>query len=342
MKVRKPMAVLLMLSVVGWFGEQALGQTGGFTDGFENPTAMSNWQKWLPAANQVIWAGPNALFQSDNHPHSGEYGARQEQGQPGWWGSIHMEPRLSLSQDLAIHVTAWQFEDYNKKAPFTPAVAHDQVQGWVAVMDGDEQGNVTEFYALGVHAHASSPAPVSSWWQNLSWGTAVDGWHATNYPRSQGYRKLEIVVHPYTGRVGDVEFFVNGTLVGQGRRQAGMNQRGVVLTKLGLGANAVLMTEDYIANSYEFFWYDDVSVATCGNPEIRYDADGDGDVDVADFGYLQSCYPLNRQFDLLRCRCMDADGNLALDSADLEAFERCFSGPAVPADPSCDDGLPPP
>jgi len=74
------------------------------------------------------------------------------------------------------------------------------------------------------------------------------------------------------------------------------------------------------------------------------DADGDTDVDQDDFGVFQACFtganPSPGAFDPEMCRCLDLDENSAVDEDDYGAFELCASGPDVPADASCDDGLP--
>ena len=36
------------------------------------------------------------------------------------------------------------------------------------------------------------------------------------------------------------------------------------------------------------------------------------------------------------CRCMDTNGDQALDQQDFGAFQACFSG-TDPVDPNCDD-----
>jgi hypothetical protein len=80
------------------------------------------------------------------------------------------------------------------------------------------------------------------------------------------------------------------------------------------------------------------------------DVDGDGDVDQADFAVLQACFtgpdwsgPLSQA-----CHCLDQgddngdglpdhDGNI--DNYDILAFEKCASGPGIPADPGCASGM---
>ncbi|GMU22541.1 MAG: hypothetical protein AMXMBFR13_26260 [Phycisphaerae bacterium] len=69
---------------------------------------------------------------------------------------------------------------------------------------------------------------------------------------------------------------------------------------------------------------------------IRFDADGDGDVDQEDFAAYQLCYSVAGLG--AGCECFDADGDTDVDSNDLGAFEACASGPDIMADETCDDG----
>jgi hypothetical protein len=89
--------------------------------------------------------------------------------------------------------------------------------------------------------------------------------------------------------------------------------------------------------------------STCNDPV--FDGDGDGDVDSDDWGLFQSCitdYAGSSGGSLApECECFDWDGNLQIDPTDAVIFERCAngstvppvgaSGPAIPADVSCDD-----
>ena len=124
------------------------------------------------------------------------------------------------------------------------------------------------------------------------------------------------------------------------------NGSGVDVTWLRLGGDPRLLSEGYLTNTLEEFWYDEVALTFCRN-EPRFDADGDGDVDQADFGVFQACFskPVNTfvadpLFDGAACQCMDADGDRDVDAADLELFARCFSGAAIPAPRGCDNGKP--
>lgn len=76
----------------------------------------------------------------------------------------------------------------------------------------------------------------------------------------------------------------------------------------------------------------------CNAP--RFDTNGDGDVDQADFAVLQSCYTGDSGVTADYCRCVKADADTDVDVLDLQAFENCASGPGVSADPTCDSTLP--
>lgn len=315
-----------------------------FFDSFENPTAMGNWTEWWgicppdkpPVRPVPCYYGPYKLFQSDNHPHSGVACARQEQAQPWWYGSKLVTP-LTLPNDRTIRLSVWQFEDFNKQDPFPTPTSHDQVQGWV-VLTGDDGPpgapvGEAEFLAVGVHAHTASPPPISDWWHNVAWATATEGWNLTNplIPRAQGFRHIEIVVHPYTGAVGDVEFFVDGIKVGQGSRKPGYLGTGVPIKAIALGSHPAHMTEDYISNTYEFFWYDDVKLSV----GAVADFDGDADTDLTDFSHFQGCFngPNRPAADPANCVDADFDSDNDVDLTDFGAFQACFNGPNRP--PAC-------
>jgi hypothetical protein len=103
---------------------------------------------------------------------------------------------------------------------------------------------------------------------------------------------------------------------------------------------------------------DDIIGGANGPCGLFADVDGDGDVDQADFAVFQLCFT-GPKFEPpawpelpANCRKLDyadddnspltppaADGDI--DSFDLAAFEKCASGPGVPADVCC-DGQPKP
>lgn len=79
----------------------------------------------------------------------------------------------------------------------------------------------------------------------------------------------------------------------------------------------------------------------CQCPDPFADFDRDGDVDLTDFAAWQRCFtdtddPLEL-FDVQTCHCFDRQEDLDVDSDDLIAFQACASGPAIPANPACDN-----
>ena len=72
------------------------------------------------------------------------------------------------------------------------------------------------------------------------------------------------------------------------------------------------------------------------------DFDGDGDVDLEDFGAFQACLTggLDPEglFNPAICVCMDFDGDQDVDGPDMGIFIRCLSAPGIPASPTCDQG----
>jgi hypothetical protein len=75
----------------------------------------------------------------------------------------------------------------------------------------------------------------------------------------------------------------------------------------------------------------------CNTPPS--DADGDGDVDLVDFGIFQGCFNgPNRPWNAGvgqpgDCACLDNDGDLDVDLVDFGVFQGCFNGPNRP--PAC-------
>jgi hypothetical protein len=73
----------------------------------------------------------------------------------------------------------------------------------------------------------------------------------------------------------------------------------------------------------------------CNDPFA--DGDRDGDVDQEDFGRFQKCHTGTDGGVLPGCGCFNRDADNDVDQDDLGAFENCASGPAVVADPTCDN-----
>ena len=211
-----------------------------------------------------------------------------------------------------------------------------------------------DYAFLGVESASVATDPQAGYYQ---WRTSTDGWHVTNVPRkvnnichgSQTWRHLEIVVHPFSGRGDDIEFLIDGVVVGQGHRTPGATCAGLDFQRIQLGGRFPEQSDVDLCRppySYEHFWFDDVALTAhpaallpCPNRVLRYDADGDGDVDMTDFAAFQRCYTPNIN-SACPCRCMDGDADGSIDAADLETFLLCVSGDHIPADITCDDALP--
>jgi hypothetical protein len=69
-------------------------------------------------------------------------------------------------------------------------------------------------------------------------------------------------------------------------------------------------------------------------PHIPGDFDGDGDVDLADFGRFQTCLGLVTP-PSSPCAWADLDMNGAVNSLDTNRFLPCLSGPQTPGYPAC-------
>jgi len=68
----------------------------------------------------------------------------------------------------------------------------------------------------------------------------------------------------------------------------------------------------------------------------KVDFDVDGDVDQADFGFLQGCMSgISVSQSDSACQPAKLDGDSDVDRDDCSLFLMCLSGPGVPADPEC-------
>jgi len=79
------------------------------------------------------------------------------------------------------------------------------------------------------------------------------------------------------------------------------------------------------------------AVWTFNTGNLPGDFDGDDDVDLTDFGLLQSCLSVMWQQATPDCQAADLDGDQDVDQFDLARFLPCISGTNIPADPACAD-----
>ena len=270
---------------------------------------------------------------------SGQRSGRQPIADPYWYAIYHIFEPPAAGKDLRLKAEFYDDAailcDCDPWGP--PSRSNFDVNAGIELgapyRRADYVGTDKEYYFLGINSHQS--------WDHYAWATAADGWVVSNVPRTQGWHRLEIVVHPYSGRL-DVEFWIDQVRVAEGHRMLGPSGTGAEVSYLHLGGDPALITESNLSNTFEDGWYDEVALTTCNNP--RMDSDGDGDVDQVDFGYFQSCISepadpfqlTNPSFDGAACQCADLDGDQDVDDADVAAFVDCISGPSIPADPDCD------
>ncbi|HOW72503.1 MAG TPA: hypothetical protein PKY77_18035 [Phycisphaerae bacterium] len=344
---------------------QAQTFTTVFSDTFDGGVSRSTWPKVEGKINVFPMQYLEGSSTSGHKDHTGNGGqaATEIPNNPFPYAAYHEFE--ALPQLNILRVGAWIWQDVER--PLCTAEAWP-VRGMVgltslpgealALPPGPMGPNVVypydDFAFIGVEMPVSNNPedPVQKFYR---WRTKTDGWNLSSVPRkadfvchgAQTWRHVEIVVHPYSGQVGDIEFFIDGQLVGQGHRAPGPDGTGVPLRRIQLGSrfpeeqDATDVRPPY---SYEFFWFDDVELSTaspCHEP--RADVDGDADVDQVDFGLLQRCYtgpnPIT-PYDLTACGCLDIDADWTIDATDLNSFSSCYSGPTLRADASCDAGTP--
>ncbi len=276
---------------------------------------------------------------------SGLRSGRQPLQDPYWHTIMHpFTPPVGVGD---LRLSLWQFDfagilcDCDQQAqpsgyvcdcdsgqtPPNPSRPNFDVHGWLVLTEPYR----TEYYVLAVNSKVS--------WTHVVWATKTDGWNVSSTARVPGWRKMEIVVHPYTGQVGDVEFLIDGEVVASGRRAPGSGT-GVDVSWLQLGGDPALLTEGILTNTFEVFWYDEVALTFTPDPcpEVAMDSDDDGDLDQTDFSVFQLCYTgggNTNLFNELDCHCVDPDGDKDVDIEDLAVFDECATGPGIPADPAC-------
>jgi hypothetical protein len=303
-------AVLLAGSALG------LGQTDLADDFDPNGIDGAVWLKWPEAgADEPLWTS-----NGHNHTPDGIFSAMAIEADPFGYASY----ADFGSTAGAVYAEVWVFDTLDD-----PGTNIDRPVSCMLSLVGaaDFPPAYTDYLQLGVVAWytngLSRTYAIRTKYRDQHGGGYID----TGVARKLGWTKLGIAAESLAAG-GQVRFYIDDQLVGISRRN------GVNLQYIRLGVNF---------KSYDYFWYDDVSVSGVLPADgVRFDADGDGDVDSSDYGWFQTCWVglggVKR--DVTRCWRMDIDENGIVNSVDLDGFERCVSGPAVAADPACDNGQP--
>ncbi len=297
-----------------WWGSQARGALP-LIDTFEPDGVLGSvWKLW-PEADE-------RLFTSSAHNHTapGTYAAMAVEADP--WGYASYADFGATTGDVRAEVWVYDPLDDSGLDPDRP------ISCMLALMGGTpgvDTFDYTEYLQLGVIAWYTSGLSRTYAIRTKHRDDANGGFVDTGIPRKTGWTKLTIAAGSLASG-GQVRFYIDDQPVGWSFRSA------APLQFVRLGVNF---------KSYDFFWYDDVSVTA--NPpvnDVRFDADGDADVDMDDFAVLQACVgrPSGQTPGCVR---MDADDNGKINLIDVTAFVACGSGAGVAADPACDGPSPP-
>jgi hypothetical protein len=150
-----------------------------------------------------------------------------------------------------VEVASVMFWDDNNQ---TDANADGSINIGGALMLAGSYGS-SDFYQIGVNSAAvAGNTDITNYYVR----TQAEGSVVTSMARSQGWHELKIEVYPWTGAVGDVKFYIDGTDV----TPAGFGKRRV--------AGAVDMNEIRVGLSVRTpdspFWFDNVSLSMVPEP----------------------------------------------------------------------------
>ena len=208
-----------------------------FFDNFDSGVNGGVWEA-VPAANTFILVGDNA--------HAfGAQSAKQVNADPFIYnmrtilGAIPNPGAITAGTKEVASVMFW--DDLNTSpAPFGGTI--------MLAKDG-----LSDFYQLGVNSAVS----ISNYYMR----TSTEGNLATGVARTQGWHEMRIEVGPYTGNFGDVQFYIDNSLVSNpatfGKRKVNTGS-GFDLNEIRLGLS--------VKTPGSPFWYDNVSLDIVPEP----------------------------------------------------------------------------
>lgn len=240
---------LLALAATLAMCASALAQTVQFSDGFDPSINSSIWLlgPWRDLQNPDPWGGHH-LEGANNHIRSPGNAAMTPRNYRVAYNAVHpLVPQLEN-----VYLRGWIFED-NEASEYPMYNPPEQTPNafiTIANTDAVQYGVSNEdWYRIGVKGHVSNIL----WSMNLAVETRRDGSVLlAGWPRRQGWRKYAIEVFPFTGNYGDVKFYVDDTLVYNGRR----------------------ITDSYVDRiivgtyywTYTYYWYDDIEFGVISTP----------------------------------------------------------------------------
>ncbi len=309
------MRVVCAMSALMWLAAPLAAQPS-FTETFD-PGGINEsvWKRWPEATER--------LFTSNAHNHTpgGTYAAMAVEADPYGYASY---ADVGL-QSGDVYAEVWVYDTLNDDG-----TNRDRpVSCMLALISGTPSVDsfvYTDYLQLGVVAYHTSGLSTTYSIRTAYRDSQNGGYLRTAVARKLGWTKLGIHARSLASG-GQVRFFIDDQLVGMSRRS------GTELQFVRLGVPF---------KSYDYFWYDDLIVTPGGPPDtLRFDTDGDGDVDLTDFSLYQRCYTgvkgLGLFYDAPTCWPMDVDEDGDITGIDFAGFQNCGSRSGVPADPACDD-----
>lgn len=228
------MGCFFALAPVLCFAPASLAHTM-FQDGFESGVDNARW------TNVTQYSGSKLMLADSTCIHSGTGAAMQPanslyymRSRPGLLGNIG-----PVVRDQKVTASVWFWDD-----------GLDDLGGVSSFSGGIMLNNsaLGDYFQVGIYNwFAAVPERLT----HYGWRTKTDYWNATSIRRTAGWHELSIEVGAYTGTVGDVKFYIDGVLGGQGRRLS---------TTAGTGYDIDEVRVGVAAASSRTFWYDDLSV----------------------------------------------------------------------------------
>ena len=219
----------------------ALAQTL-FTDNFDTGVSGASWQVMVNNPNYQILVGDNA--------HAfGAQSAKQVEANPFPYymrtiaGSHPSAGALTAGQQETL--TTFMWDDLNDLDGSGGQLA----AGVMLSTTSSGTGASDDFAQININSTAAGG------FMDYNWRTAASGTHDTGVKRTQGWHQFQIVLDPYTG-ANDVQFYIDGALVGNGNRGAAGAADAFDEIRLGIS----------IFSQGSSFWYDNVSLQEVPEP----------------------------------------------------------------------------
>lgn len=217
-----------------------------FVDGFE-PQVRGDYWPLGP------WPGTyfhEKIFSDSSHIRTpGVTAARVERNYNVTYNSQHSF--LPDTYNDNVYVKVWMFEDND--ISYGGFYSEYQPNCHLTLMDTT---TVNDFFRVGVMGQYVRDLKSPAYFYNCAIETSVDGPKPLDgqlgrplVPRRQGWRKYTILVKPYTGNAGDVQFFIDDKLVFNGKRAANPMVPGT-----GAPVDNVVLGNKWW--THQFYWMD--------------------------------------------------------------------------------------